>query len=56
MICTELVSMHGKGEVGCTRDIFTKRQATLPDCLPSLLCDWDKAIEILYCEEKNILH
>jgi hypothetical protein len=51
MICTALVSLPAKGEVGCTRDIFTKRQATLPDCLPNLLGDWDKDIEIVYCEE-----
>jgi hypothetical protein len=52
MICTALVSLPAKGEVGCTRDIFTERQATLPDCLSNLLGDWDKDIEIVYCEGK----
>ena len=31
---------------------YTKRQATQQNCLPSLLVDGDKGIEIVYCEEK----
>ncbi len=38
-----------------TRDTYTKRQATQHDCLPSLLGDGNKGIEIVYNEEKNIL-
>jgi hypothetical protein len=33
-----------------------KRQATQHGCLPSLLCDGDKGIEIVYSEEKNSLY
>jgi hypothetical protein len=33
-----------------------KRQVTLHDCLPSLLGDMAKRIEIVYGEEKNILY
>jgi hypothetical protein len=33
-----------------------KRQATLHDCVPSLLGDGDKKIKIVYGEEKNILY
>jgi hypothetical protein len=36
-------------------ETHTKRQATQQGCLPSLLGDGDKGIEIVYCEEKNIL-
>jgi hypothetical protein len=32
----------------------TKKQATQHGCLPSLLDDGDKEIEIVYGEEKNI--
>jgi hypothetical protein len=35
-------------------ETHTKRQATQHDCLPSLLGDEDKGIEIVYGEEKNI--
>ncbi len=35
-----------------TRDTHTKRQATQHGCLPSLLGDGDKCIEIVYGEEK----
>ncbi len=41
---------------GPTRETHTKRQATKHDCLPSLLGDGDKVIEIVYGEEKNILY
>ncbi len=34
----------------------TKRQATHHGCLPSLLGDGDKGIEMVYGEEKNILY
>jgi hypothetical protein len=37
-------------------ETLTKRQATQHGCLPSLLCDGDKGIEIVYGEEKNILY
>ncbi len=36
-------------------ETHTKRQATQHGCLPSMLGDEDKRIEIVYGEEKNIL-
>ncbi len=40
-----------------TRDTWeTHRQAAQNGCLPSLLVDGDKGIEIVYIEEKNILY
>ncbi len=39
-----------------TPETQTKRQVTLHDCLPSLLGDGDKWIEIVYSEEKYILY
>jgi hypothetical protein len=38
------------------RDTYYKRQATQLDCLPSLLGDGDKGIEIVNGEEKNIMY
>jgi hypothetical protein len=37
-------------------ETYTERQATLHGCLPSLLGDWDKEIEIVSDEEKNLLY
>jgi hypothetical protein len=37
-------------------ETHTKRQATQHGCLPSLLGDGYKGIEILYDEEKKILY
>ncbi len=37
-------------------ETHTKRQATQHGCLPSLLGDGDKGIEIVFGEEKNILN
>jgi hypothetical protein len=37
-------------------ETHTKIQATQFDCLPSLLGDEDKGIEIVYGEEKNSLY
>jgi hypothetical protein len=37
-------------------EIHTKRQATKHGCLPSLLGEGDKGIEIVHGEEKNILY
>jgi len=37
-------------------ETYTERQATLHGCLPSLVGDWDKEIEIVCDEEKNILY
>jgi hypothetical protein len=34
----------------------TKRQATQHGCMPRLLGDGDKGIEMLYGEKKNILY
>jgi hypothetical protein len=39
-----------------TRDTHTKRLAAQHGCLPSLLGDGDREIEIGYGEEKHILH
>jgi hypothetical protein len=36
------------------KETHTKRHATQHDCLPSLLSDGDKGIEIVCSEEKNI--
>jgi hypothetical protein len=41
---------------GVVRETHTKRQATQHGCLPNLLGDGDKGIEIVYSEEKNILY
>ncbi len=41
---------------GIVLDAHNKRQATQHGCLPSLLGDVDKGIEIVYGEEKNILY
>jgi hypothetical protein len=38
------------------RETHTKRHATQHGCLPNLLGDGDKGIEIVYGEEKNILY
>ncbi len=38
------------------RDKHTKRPATQLGCLPSLLGDGDKVVEIMYGEGKNILY
>jgi hypothetical protein len=37
-------------------ETHTKRQTTQHGCLPSLLGDGDKRIEIVYGEENNILN
>ncbi len=37
-------------------ETHTKRKATQHGCLPSLLSDEDRGTEIVYDEEKNILH
>jgi hypothetical protein len=37
-------------------ETYTEKQATLHGCLPSLLADWDKEIEIVCDEKKNILY
>jgi hypothetical protein len=37
-------------------DTHTKRQATQHGCLPSLIGDGDRGIEIVYGEEKYILY
>jgi hypothetical protein len=44
------------GTAGCEPKTHTKRQATQHGCLPSLLGDEDKGIEIVYSEVKNILY
>jgi hypothetical protein len=38
------------------RDMYTKRPATQHGCLPDLLGDGDKGIEIVYVEEKLITY
>jgi hypothetical protein len=37
-------------------ETHTKRQASQHGCLPSMLSDGEKGIEIVYGEEKNILY
>ncbi len=39
-----------------TAETHSKRQATQHGCLPSVLGDGDKGIEIVYGEGKNILY
>ncbi len=45
----------GAADIGFNQRHHTKRQATQHGCLPSLLGDGDKGIEIAYGKEKNIL-
>ncbi len=37
---------------GCESETHIRRQAILHDCLPSLVGDRDKGIEMVYSEEK----
>jgi hypothetical protein len=49
-------SSEGCAARGGARDTHTKRQATQHGCLPSLLGDGDKGIEIVYGEEEKIFY
>jgi hypothetical protein len=61
-VVTKLPTMSESGsqfqqqKQGIPRDTHNKRQATQHGCLPSLLGDGDKGIEIVYGKEKNILY
>jgi hypothetical protein len=51
-----LTVFHSQEEDELEPETHTKRQATPQDCLPSLLGGGQKGIQIMYCEEKNILY
>jgi hypothetical protein len=50
------VGKYGNGKSYNIPQTHIKRQATLQDCLPSLVGDGDKWIEIVHGEEKNIFY
>jgi hypothetical protein len=55
MLVLPYVSTPVAWEMAMTQpETHTKRQATQHGCLPSLMGDGDKGIEILYSEEKVI--
>jgi hypothetical protein len=54
-----MITIRSPGGGGGWKDpeTHTNRQATMhDDCLPSLLGDGDKLIEMVYGEEKNVLY
>ncbi len=51
--CTVIIPCFAFGALNSLPETHTKRQATQRGCLPSLLGDEDKGIEIEYGEEKT---
>ncbi len=51
-----LTAFHSQKEDELEPETHTKRQATLHDCLPSLLGGGHKGIKILNYEEQNFLY